>query len=500
MTTFRNKTLQILWETFIASLPLAVVIAVVTVFIAPFDNKFYYIRLLIGYIGVVVGQAFFLVGLEYSIFPMGERMGASLVKIKHLSVILLFGLLFGVLAEVAEPGLAVFARQTHLLIPVIDETLFRWVLAFGIGIFVAIALLRIVKEISIKWVLGVLYALLLMLAFIVPPEFIALAFDGSGSTTGDVSVPVILALGMGVSLSLSKRKTNDNVFGIVGIASVGPILAVFVYGLILQGVHGDISHYVTDYNPMSESASVLTVLRDNIWYVFMAILPIFAFFILFQYWKIRMPGRDLRRVLLGIIPVFIGLLIFLAGIDFGFAFAGKYIGDIFVDPSRAGWFQWVLLPVAFILGAAITLSEPAVKVLSAKLEEVTERKFRSRSIRWTLALSIGVATLLSVVKILTEIHILWFLMPMYACALVLMMFSTRFFVGLAFDSGGATSGALTSALLTPMALGIAQAVARGAGAHAQSVLINGFGIIAFMSVTPLIAVQILGLMAKRKKI
>jgi len=195
--------------------------------------------------------------------------------------------------------------------------------------------------------------------------------------------------------------------------------------------------------------------------------------------------------------VFAGLLVFLSSIDFGFAFACMYIGEAFLDPIRPEWFRWLLLIVGFVLGVAITLTEPAVTVLGEQLEEMIGIK--RMTTRLILALSIGLASMLFIVKILGEINILWFLVPLYLIAVIMMKFSSKLFVGLAFDSGGVVGGALTSAMLTPLTLGIAQGVAMAQGPSAQSILINGFGIIAFISVVPLIAVQLMGIVFASRK-
>ena len=495
------KSLGVLKDTFLMSSPLAAIMLIVCVFVAPFEDFFDYLRLGVGYAGVVLGLSLFLIGLDLSVLPIGEIMGRNLIRLKKFALIIFFGLLFGLLATVAEPALAVLARQTNLLINEVNQTLFIWIMGAGIGVFVGFSLWRIVKNVSIKAVFAALYGLLFLTLVFVPEEFVALAFDGSGATTGDISVPFILALGMGVSATLSKRKGNDDIFGIIGIASVGPILTVFIYGMILSAIHGGIPP-VGIYDPGSGDSGLLTLLLNNISYVSLAILPMMAVFLPFQFLLIKLPKNEFIRIGLGIIPVFAGLLIFLTGIDFGFAFAGAYMGEIFLDPGRPGWFRWLLLPVSFILGAAITLTEPAVTVLGDRLEKITGKRIKRMTIRMTLAIGIGCAAVLAIIKILTEANILLFLTPLYLAALLMMIFTPRLFVGLAFDSGGVTGGALTSALLTPLTLGIAQAVATeaaAAGNQAQSVLTNGFGIIAFISVTPIIAVQILGIYAIRRK-
>ncbi len=487
--TILNTTLR---EVFLSSLPLAIIIIIVCVFIAPLNSQSDYIKLIVGYLSVVVGQAVFLVGLNISILPIGKLVGGSLIKLKKPAFIIFFGLVFGLLATVAEPALTVLARQTNMVMPIINETIFIWIMGFGIGIMVGFSLYRIMKDLNIKIVFGVLYILTFILLIFVPNEFVALAFDGSGATTGDISVPFILALGMGVSVTMSKHKSNDDTFGIIGLASIGPILALSIYAILLNIKYNGVLPPEQLYSPGTE-ITIREILTGNFVGISLALIPIIVIFLPFQFYLIKQPKKDFIKILLGSIVVFIGLMIFLSGIDYGFAFAGKYIGEIFLESSRPEWFKWLLLLIGFILGAAITLSEPAVTVLGEQLEEITNGHIKKLTIRMTLAIGIGFASLLAMVKILTEIHILWFLVPLYAIALIMMIFTPNLFVGLAFDSGGVSGGALTSAFLTPLTLGVAQAVAQKSNSGGQSILVNGFGIIAFISVTPLIAVQFLGI-------
>lgn len=492
------KSIKTLKEVFFSSLPLAAVIIIVCGFIAPLENLSDYVKLIVGYLCVVFGQSLFLVGLDISILPIGKLVGSSLIKFKKAFFIIFFGFVFGLLATVAEPALAVLARQTHMIIGSVNELVFVWVLSAGIGVFVGFSLYRIMKNMNIKIVFAVLYVIVFLAVFFVPEEFIALAFDGSGATTGDVSVPFILALGLGISATMSKTKTTEDSFGIIGLASVGPILALFIYGIVIKAMNGGTIPPAGVYDP-GAAESLGAIIVSNLSGVALALFPIVLVFLPLQIFMIKLPKKELLSMLTGTITVYIGLLVFLSGIDFGFAFAGKYIGEIFLDPSRADWFKWLLLLVGFVLGAAITLSEPAVTVLGEQLEEITNGHIKKMTIRLTLAIGIGFAALFSMVKILTQINILWFLIPLYIISLVLMKFSSKLFVGLAFDSGGVSGGALTSAFLTPLTLGAAQAVAESVGPGAQSVLTNGFGIIAFISVTPLIAVQMLGIIYESQK-
>lgn len=485
-----SKLLQTVKDTFLSSLPLAAII-VICLLIAPLGVAADYGKIAVGYLCVVLGQALFLVGLESSILPIGRMVGGSFAKYNKLGFVLAFGFVFGLLATVAEPALSVLAKQIGGIMPLIDPTLFIWITGTGIGLGVAIALLRIVKNINIKVVFGLLYSLTFLLVILAPPEFVALAFDGSGATTGDVSVPFILALGLGISATFSKSKSNDDSLGIIGISSVGPIVAVLLYGIVVRAKNGGVLPPEEGYD-MSAKSGFLDILSGNITDVALAVLPIVLISIPFLRFLLKLPRLTFMRLLFGVIPVYVGLLIFLSGIDYGFGFVGQYIGGIFFEEGRGELFRWLLLPVGLILGAAITVSEPAVTVLGVQIEELTNGHIKGSVIRVTLAIGIGFASLLSILKILTEVNILWFLGPLYALALIMMIFTPKLFVGLAFDSGGVTGGALTSAFLTPLTLSIAAALAAADGGQ-MSVLTNGFGIISFISVTPLIAIQALGI-------
>lgn len=486
----KSKFFQTVKETFYSSLPLAVII-IICLLLAPLSTFADYLKIIIGYVCVVLGQAMFLVGLETSILPIGRMVGGSFAKYNNLAFVLTFGFVFGLLATVAEPALSVLAKQISGIMPLVNSTLFIWITGTGIGIGVAIALVRIVKNINIKWIFAILYSLVFLLVIFSPNEFIALAFDGSGATTGDVSVPFILALGLGISATFSKSKTNEDSLGIIGISSVGPIVAVLLYGIIVKTANGGVLPPENAYD-MATKRSLVDIVLGNISDVALAVLPIILISIPFLLFLLKLPKRTFLKLILGVIPVYLGLLIFLSGIDFGFGFVGQYIGQMFFDESRPEGFKWLLLLVSFILGAAITVSEPAVTVLGDQIEELTNGHIKKMTIRITLAIGIGVASLLSILKILTEVNILYFLVPLYAISLIMMIFTPKLFVGLAFDSGGVTGGALTSAFLTPLTLSIAQSVAEARGGE-MSILTNGFGIISFISVTPLIAIQALGI-------
>lgn len=483
------KLLKTIKDTTLSSLPLAIIVAICLICF-PFSNPNLYGKILVGYFSVIVGQALFLVGLESSILPIGSKLGSSFSKYNKLIFVLSFGFLFGLLSTVAEPALSVLARQITVILPIVNSTLFIWITGTGIGICVALALVMIIKNLNIKIVFGALYIIVFILVIFAPSEFISLAFDGSGATTGDVSVPFILALGIGISTTFSKSKKNDDSFGIIGIASVGPIIAVLLYGIIVKATNGSIPP-ANDY-VISTGFAYGDILANNLLDVALAIFPIVLISMPVLVFIVKLPKREFLRLILGVIPVYFGLLIFLSGIDYGFGFVGQYIGQAFFDTSKPEFFPYLLLIVGFVLGSAITISEPAVVVLGTQIEELTNGHIKKMTIIITLAIGIGFASLLSVLKILTQINILYFLIPLYVIALVMMKFTPKLFVGLAFDSGGVTGGALTSAFLTPLTLSIAQSVVALSNSN-MSIITNGFGIISFISVTPIIAIQALGI-------
>ena len=483
------KLLKTIKDTFLSTIPLLAIV-IICLAISPLDNPSNYLKIIVGYLSIIIGQSLFLVGLDSSIIPIGHLVGSSFSKYKNVVFVLLFGFTFGLLATVAEPALSVLARQVSGVLPIISSMVFIWITSTGIGIGVAIALLRIIKNINVKVVFLVLYAVIFLLVIFSPIEFIAIAFDGSGATTGDVSGPFILALGIGISASFSKNKSEEDSLGIIGISSAGPIIAVLLYGIIVKAIGGGLpneNEYI-----MQIGGSYGGIFIGNLLDVALAVLPILVIAIPVLIFLIKIPKKELFKLLDGVVPVYIGLLIFLTGIDYGFEFVGQYIGKIFFDQTKPQAFKYLLLLIGFVLGFAITISEPAVTVLGSQIEDLTNGHIKKNTIKLTLAIGIAVASLLCVLKILTRTNILYYLVPLYVISIVLMKFTPKLFVALAFDSGGVTGGALTSAFLTPLTLSIATEVAKLSNST-MSILTEGFGMISFISVTPLIAIQLLGI-------
>lgn len=472
------KFLKNLKEALISSLPLLAVIILVAGIIFPVKTNTEIIQLVVGYTGVVIGQAIFLTGLDYSVLPIGNLIGSSIVKLNKLVFVLMFAFLFSLLAAVAEPGITVLAAQVGGIHPRINNTLFIWVTSFGMGIFTALAVYRLLKGVSMKKIFFFFYLAVIIIIFFVPSQFQALGFDASGAATGAISVPFILALGVGVSHTVSRNKSAEDSFGIVGIAAIGPIITVYLYGLIVGN-----SDTLNVYTP-GENSDLLAVMLGNLLPVALAVFPLVLIFLIFQAFFIKLPRRKIGQIIIASLVVFVGLFIFIAATDFGLAFAGKYIGKQFMMSEKL-W--WLLLPLAFVLGFAITLSEPSVVVFCEQVDELTSGSISKNTIKMALGISVGLATFFAVIKTILDINILWFIVPFYVITIGLIYFTPTLFVGLAFDGGTVSAGAITSAFLTPVTLGASQALGH------TNILTSGLGILAFISVMPRIVVQILGI-------
>lgn len=471
------KFLRYLKEVFISSLPLLAIIVLVTAFIFPVKTGEEISQLIVGYVGVVIGQAIFLVGLDFSVLPIGNLIGSSIAKLNKIAFILTFAFLFSLLAAIAEPGITVLAAQVSGVSDKINAPLFIFIASFGIGALTALAVYRLIKDISMKKIFFFFYLALIIIIFLVPNEYQALGFDASGAATGAISVPFILALGVGLSHTVGHHKSTEESFGIVGIAAIGPIITVYIYGLVLGN-----ANTLTPYSP--GNVTLVGSLLSNLPAVALAVFPLVIIFLIFQMFFIKLPRRKIFQMLIASVVVFVGLYIFIVATDYGLAFAGSYIGREFMANKT---YQMLLLPIAFLLGFAITLSEPSVVVFAQQVDELTAGSISKTVIKMALGVSVGIAALLGVVKVLTGLSILWFVVPLYVITIALIYFTPTLFVGLAFDGGTVSAGAITSAFLTPLTLGASQAMGH------DNILTSGLGILAFISVMPRIVVQILGI-------
>lgn len=478
-----RKKLKEKWnEAVSAVLPIIGIVLVLCFGAAPISPSIL-LCFLMGAVLLLVGMMFFTLGAEMAMTPMGERVGTSLTRTRKLGLIIAVSFLLGFIVTISEPDLQVLAQQ----VPAVPNRVLILSVACGVGAFLVIAFLRMLFSVALPPLLVCFYIIVFALAFFVPKDFLAVAFDSGGVTTGPMTVPFIMALGVGISAIRSDHNAANDSFGLVALCSIGPILAVMILGMIYRP---ESSAYVPPVIPEIENSAQLwqmfaMELPKYMAEIAVSLLPIFLFFAVFQILVLKLSKHQLIKILVGLVYTYIGLVVFLTGVNVGFMPAGNYLGQVI-----AGWkYPWLLVPIAMVMGYFIVKAEPAVYVLNKQVEEITDGAISERAM--SISLSVGVAASLGIamIRVLTGISILWFLIPGYAVALIISFFVPKIYTAIAFDSGGVASGPMTAAFLLPLAQGACVALG-------GNIVTDAFGVVAMVAMTPLITIQALGLVSK----
>lgn len=488
-------------ETAISVLPVMAIVIIMGLTIAPLD-KLVIVRFVIGGILLIFGLTIFLMGVDLGIQPMGERCGAELTKKRNLPLLLVSAFVIGFIVTAAEPDIQVFGDQVKGVFSFVDKTVFTFVIAAGVGLFIMIGLLRSVLNLSIKIVLFISYTLLFLFVFFAPNSFIGIAFDSGGATTGPMTVPFIMALGLGVS---AVRSDNDNSFGLTGICSVGPVMAVLLYSLYLKNgfsfesiTFGSGSEVISQaefiqksvlYQIFSPFGSIfLNVLKESL----LSIAPLFGLFIVFQVTLLKMSKRQVIRLGIGFLYSLIGLTIFLVGVNGGFMQAGAALGKLLGQKAITDGGIWyaVLICTGLVFGAIIVCAEPAVWCLSEQVEQVSGGTIKRKVLLAFLSIGTAMAIGLSMWRAVEGFDLKYIIVPGYIIAMLLMIFCPSMFSGIAFDSGGVASGPLTSTFILSFTIGASS----GGSGNTDS-----FGVIALVAMMPLIAIQFMGIIFKLKQ-
>lgn len=440
----------------------------------------------IGAIMVIVGMGFFTLGAETSMTPIGEYMGSRLTKSKSLVLVIFVSFFVGLLITVSEPDLTVLANQVSS----VPNLILILSVGAGVGLFLVAAMLRILFGIKLKYLLIFFYVAVFALAFIIPDNFLAIAFDSGGVTTGPMTVPFIMALGIGVSSIRSDSDAENDSFGLVALCSVGPILAVMILSLFFEMDPSVASSYAMPAIETSRDITLmfLSSIPHYLEEVAIAVGPLAAFFLIFQALSGGMPRTTLFKILIGIAYTYIGLVLFLTGVNVGFMFVGNYIGETIA----ASQYKVLILPLGMLIGYFIVSAEPAVKVLTKQVENTTSGAIPGKLLGTSLSIGVAVSVGLAMIRILTGLSIMYFLVPGYVIALVLAFIVPDIFTSIAFDSGGVASGPMTATFLLPFAVGACSALG-------GDVTRDAFGVVAMVAMTPLITIQILGLVYKIKQ-
>ena len=471
-------------EALAAVVPVLVIVLCLSFTVAPVSPSIL-LSFLMGAVLVMVGMMFFTLGAEISMTPMGEKVGAKMTQTKNVALIVVLSFLLGVIITVSEPDLQVLAE----LVPSVPNMALILAVAVGVGLFLVVAIVRMLLGIALAHLLVGLYLAVFVLAFFVSGEFRAIAFDSGGVTTGPMTVPFIMALGVGISAIRNDRNAADDSFGLVALCSVGPILAVLILGMIFRP--GESEPAVVESIHISDTVELWQMfaveLPEYLKEIAVSLLPIVAFFGLFQVISLRLSGRALSKILVGLGYTYIGLVLFLTGANVGFMPTGAYLGSVIAGAP----YRFLLIPIGAVIGFFIVKAEPAVYVLNHQVEEITDGAISAKAMGASLSLGVAASVALAMTRVLTGIPILYFLIPGYAIALGLSFVVPKIFTAIAFDSGGVASGPMTATFLLPLAQGACMAVGGNLAADA-------FGVVAMVAMTPLITIQILGLVTVLK--
>ena len=466
-------------ETLQAVVPILLIVLTLCFTIAPMEPGIL-LAFLVGAVLLIVGMIGFTFGVDLAMSPIGESVGTCMTQTRKLWLMVLLTFILGFIVTISEPDLQVLAEQ----VPSIPNMILVLSVAFGVGIFLVAALLRMLFGITLAHMLIVLYLAVFVLAFFVPGDYVAVAFDSGGVTTGPMTVPFIMALGIGISAIRNDERAEDDSFGLVALSSVGPVLSVLVLGLIY---HSESASYTAQ--PIPEIANSVEMgklfaveLPRYMKEISVSLLPIILFFVVFQLIFRRMKRRMLIKIAAGMAYTYIGLVLFLTGVNVGFMPAGNYLGQVIAGNP----YRWIIIPIGMLIGFFIVRAEPAVMVLTHQVEEITSGAISAQAMNLSLSVGMAVSLGLAMIRVLTGISIFCFLIPGYALALGLTFFVPKIFTAIAFDSGGVASGPMTATFLLSFAIG---ACLRVGG----DIVTDAFGVVAMVAMTPLITIQVIGL-------
>lgn len=461
-----------------AVLPICFIVTLLAMTLSPLSTETFAL-FVIGSILLVLGMGLFTVGAEMSMTVMGEEVGKKLAKTKNIFIVLLVCFILGFVVTIAEPDLTVLATQVQS----IPNIVLIVTVGIGVGLFLVVGQIRNYKMLKLRNLLFVFYALTFILCIFVEKEFIPVAFDSAGVTTGPITVPFIMAFGLGLTRFREDENSSSDSFGLISLSSIGPILAVLILSFFYST--SSISLSDSDIIYVSNMQDVLQAFLVGIPVYFeevlFALLPILFIFIIFQTFTRSLSRKLIFKMGIGFIYTFVGLVLFLTAANIGFMVAGEKIGE-----SLAGLNCFLLIPIGALIGYFIVKAEPAVILLTHQVEEVSNGSISSKSIGLALSIGIAVSIACAMLRVITGISILWFLIPGYCFSILLSRFVPSIYTGIAFDSGGVASGPMSATFLLPFSMGACKALG-------GNLMTDAFGVVAMVAMTPLITIQCVGL-------
>lgn len=499
-----SEFLRILLHSFRNLLPIIVVVSffqLVIVRQVPDDLA----SMAFGLLVVVFGVALFLQGLELGIFPIGKNLSNEFAKKGSLPLLMLFGFCMGFSAVVAEPALIAVASQAELIsLGRIDGLTLRLLVALSVGLVVALGVVRTILGHSLHWYMIIGYLVVVSVTFFAPEEIVGLAYDSGGVTTNIVTVPLIASLGIGLAVSIRGRNALAHGFGLVALAVMVPMISVQIYGIVVYSF-ADASAavaLVTELAPAAVQAPVpvpvaaivdsgfsaaLMGMFVDLLTMFRDVAPIIAVILFFQYLVIRKHIAHIHKVMGGFVLVIVGLYAFVVGLKLGLFPIGRNMAEQLIGLDTL---LYIYL-FAFSIGFATTMAEPALIAIGQKAEEAGKGKLNGNRIRMLVAFGVAVGITIGVHRIITGDSIHYYIMGGYALVIALTWFAPKYIVPLAFDLGGVTTSEVTVPLVTALGIGLATHI------EGRNVLIDGFGLIAFASIFPIVTVMLYAIMVER---
>ena len=474
----KQVLLEKLKEAAASVLPICLIVLTICFVLVPVDTGLM-LSFVLATAMLILGMGLFTLGAEMSMSKIGNYMGAKLTKSRRLGLILIVSFLLGVAITVAEPDLQVLAAN----VPEIDKTVLILTVSVGVGIFLMLCMVRILFGISLRLLLIMFYVLVFLAAFLSDQGILAVAFDSGGVTTGPMTVPFIMALGVGVASIRSDENAKADSFGLVGLCSIGPIASVLLLGAIYktQPAQAESETATAITNTVALGRDYLHAFPEYLKEVTLALLPIVVFFLIFQIVSLRLRRLPFLRVMVGILYTYAGLVLFLTGVNVGFSPVGYALGAALTE----GWKLWLLIPLAMLMGWFIINAEPAVHILNRQVEDLSAGAISAKAMGMSLSIAVSAAGGLAMLRVITGVSIMYFLVPGYFIALALSFFVPRTFTAIAFDSGGVASGPLTATFMLPFAMGACEALG-------GNVMTDAFGLVALVAMMPLITVQVMG--------
>ena len=482
MEATKTELAEKIRESAVSVLPILILVSLLCLFLTPMQPHLL-LAFLIGALMLILGMGLFSLGAEQSMTPIGTKIGTALTKTKNLPLILGVSFLLGFAITVAEPDLQVLAET----VPHISSTVLLVTVGIGVGLFMSLCMYRIITGANLRWLLLGCYALIFLLAAFTDPDFLCIAFDSGGVTTGPMTVPFILAMGMGVANIRSDNRAEADSFGLVALCSIGPILSVLLLGFFYDGGEAvaELSHTSLP-TTTAIGGAFLAALPVYFKEMAIAMLPIVGIFLIFQLALLRLTRRRLVKILIGLLYTYLGLVLFLTGVNIGFSTLGAELGAALGRTAP----QW-LIPLAIVLGWFIISAEPAVSILEKQIETVSAGAIPGKAIKRSLSIAIAIAMGLAMLRVLTGISILWFVVPGYAAALALSFFVPDIYTAIAFDSGGVASGPMTATFMLQLVMGASIALG-------GNVLRDAFGVVALVAMMPLLSIQLVGFLYERR--